>query len=114
MANISPYRTNNTDKVNINAQTTSYTTVLTDAGKLITENSASATTVTIPLNSSVSYAIGTVIFVAQLGLGTVTIAGASGVSVLSSESLLNLNGQYAGAALIKTDTNTWLLFGNLA
>jgi hypothetical protein len=64
-----------TAMIAINAQTgTTYTTVLTDDGKLITCSNASAISVTIPPNSSVAYGIGTQLNFAQLSTGQVTLA----------------------------------------
>lgn len=95
-----------------NAQTgTTYTLALSDAGRLVTLNNASAITLTVPPNASVAYATGTHIDLAQLGGGQVTIAPGSGVT-LNSRNGLKLAGQYAVATLIKTDTNTWLVAGD--
>jgi hypothetical protein len=100
----------------INAQTgTSYTLVLADAGKLVTCANASPVTVTLPANASVALPVGTVVGIAQLGAGTVTIAGASGVTVngtvLGSE---DISAQYGTAAATKIATDTWLVSGSLS
>jgi hypothetical protein len=88
-----------------NAQTgTTYTPVLTDAGKVVTLTNGSAIAVTIP----------TKITFAQTGAGQVTFAGAVGVTVYSVDSALNLRTQYSSGTLIKTATNTWLLIGDIA
>ena len=103
-----------TAMIAINAQTgASYTTVLTDDGKLITVSNASANTLTIPPNSSVAYGIGTQINIAQLGAGTVTITAGAGVTLNSAGSKLKTDAQYAVATCVKTDTNTWFVVGNL-
>ena len=100
--------------VAINAQTgTTYTTVLTDDGKLITVSNASANTFTIPPNSSVAFGIGTQINIAQLGAGTVTITAGAGVTLNSAGAKLKTDAQYAVATCVKTDTNTWFVVGNL-
>ncbi len=97
----------------LNAQTgTSYTLVLTDHTKLITLSNASAITLTVPPNSSVAFAIGSVIDLAQIGAGQVTVAQGSGVTVNSTPGL-KIRAQYSGATLRKTGTDTWLLFGDL-
>jgi hypothetical protein len=91
----------------INAQTgTSYSLVLLDGGKNVTLSNASAVNVTVPLNSSQAFATGTVIGLANLGAGTVTVAGAVGVTVNGSSLTL---AQYDAATLIKTGTDTWLM-----
>ena len=104
-----------TAMIAINAQTgASYTTVLTDDGKLITVSNASANTLTIPPNSSVAYGIGTQINIAQLGAGQVTITAGAGVTLNSAGAKLKLSAQYAVATCVKTDTNTWFVVGNLS
>ena len=52
----------------------SYTLVLADQSKLIEISSASATNLTIPLNSSVAFPTGTSIIVLQTGAGQITVA----------------------------------------
>lgn len=97
-----------------NAQTgTTYTLALTDAGKMVTLNNASAIALTIPTNASVAFPLNTRIDLAQFGAGQVTVGG-SGVTIRSTDGKLKLNGQYAGASLWKKATDEWLLVGNLA
>jgi hypothetical protein len=90
----------------------SYTLLLTDGGKVVEMTSASANTLTIPLNASAAFTIGTSIFVLQAGTGQITIAGAAGVTVNSYVGL-KLIGQWAGCTLIKRATNTWVAVGGL-
>jgi hypothetical protein len=90
----------------------SYTLLLTDAGKVVEMTSASANNLTIPLNSSVAFAIGTSIFVVQAGAGQTTIVATAGVTVNSYVGL-KLIGQWAGCTLIKRATNTWVAVGGL-
>lgn len=98
-----------------NAQTgTSYTLVLTDAGKMVTMTNASANTLTVPPNSSVAFPVGTRVDVIQYGSGQTTIAAGSGVTIVSSGSKLKLNDQYSGATLWKKSTDTWVLIGALS
>jgi hypothetical protein len=97
-----------------NRQTASYTLVLGDADKLVEVNNASANNLTIPLNSSVAFATGTQILLAQYGAGQTTIVATSGVTIRSNGAKLKLNAQYSGATLIKIDTNEWYLFGDIA
>ena len=96
-----------------NAQTgTTYTLVLTDAGKMVTLTNASAITLTIPTNASVAFPVNTRIDLIQYGAGQVTVAGA-GVTINSSGAKLKLTGQYSGASLWKKATDTWVLIGDL-
>jgi hypothetical protein len=98
----------------INAQTgTTYTTVIGDAEKLITLSNAGAITLTVPLNSSVAYPVGTHIDLIQIGAGQVTVAATGGVT-LNSTPTLKARAQYSGMSLVKTATNTWYLVGDLA
>jgi hypothetical protein len=99
----------------INDQTgTTYTFVLADAGKVVRGSNASAITITIPLDSAVAFAVGTQIAVEQLGAGQISIAPYSGVTLNSRSSMRKLSAQYAGAALLKTATDTWWLEGSLS
>jgi hypothetical protein len=100
--------------VTANRQTASYTLVLSDADKLIEMNVATANNLTIPLNSSVAFATGTQILLAQYGAGQTTLVPTSGVTIRSNGAKVKLNAQYSGATLIKIDTNEWYLFGDIA
>lgn len=97
----------------INAQTASYTLVLSDASKLVEVSNASANTVTVPLNSSVAYPTGTQINILQTGAGQTTIAGTAGVTINSAIGL-KLRTQWSAATLIKRATDTWVAFGDLS
>lgn len=100
--------------VDINAQTgTSYTLVIGDAGYLVTMSNSSASTFTVPLNSSVAFATGTVINVVQLGAGQVTVVATGGVTINATPGL-KLRAQYSGATLTKIGTDTWILVGDLS
>jgi hypothetical protein len=102
-------------KVPINAQTgTTYTLVLTDAGKLISSSSSSAVTITVPPNTDVAFPIGTRIDLLRIGTGTCTIAEGSGVTISSKASNKKLSSTGSGATLIKFATNTWWLVGDLS
>ena len=103
-----------TAMIAINAQTgTTYTTVLTDDGKLVTCDNAASIALTIPPNSSVAYGIGTQINIMQLGAGTVTITAGAGVTLRSAGSKLKTDAQYAVATCAKIATDTWVVVGNL-
>lgn len=102
----------------INAQTgTTYTTVLADNGKLVTLSNASSIAVTIPLNSSVAYAVGAQINMAQLGAGQVTVSGAGGVTIVSTggtASAPKTRAQYSTLTCVQTATDTWLVMGDIS
>lgn len=96
-----------------NSQTgTSYTLALTDAGKAVRLNNASAITLTIPTNATVAFPVDTRIDIIQMGAGQVTVGGA-GVTIRSSGSKLKLTGQYSGATLLKIATDEWVLIGDI-
>ena len=95
-----------------NTQTgTTYTTVLTDAGKMITCNNASAITVTIPPNSSVAYEAGTVLSFIQKGAGQVTLSAGAGVTLNNANGLKTAS-QYSVISCWKEDTDTWIVYGD--
>ena len=96
-----------------NAQTASYTLVAADRSKMVEMNVASANTLTVPLNSSVAFPVGTKIDILQVGAGQTTIAGAGGVTVNATPGL-KLRAQWGSATLIKRATDTWVLVGDLS
>lgn len=101
------------DAITINNQTDDYTLVLSDAGKFIEGEKASALAFTIPTNGTVAFAVGTVLWPVQTGAGQLTITPAGGVTMQSSGSKTKLVGQYSAARLYKRATNTWLLSGDI-
>lgn len=97
----------------VNTQTSSYTLVLNDNGKTIEMNSASVNNLTIPLNSSVPFPVGTVVDVIQYGSGQTTLVATGGVTLRSKEGNLKLTDQYSGATLYKRGTDEWVVVGDL-
>jgi hypothetical protein len=88
-----------------NAQTgTTYTLVAADFTRLVTLSNASPVAVTLPTEATASWPAGTQLRLLNQGAGTVTVAGAVGVTINGTPLTLT---QYKGAALIKTGTNTW-------
>lgn len=100
--------------VTANRQTDSYTLVIGDAGKVIEMNKATANNLTVPLNSSVAYEVGTIIELFQYGAGQTTVVATGGVTIRSSGGKLKLTGQYSGASLRKIATDEWSLVGDIA
>lgn len=94
--------------------TTTRTLALSDNGSYIRFTSGSATTCTVPLNSSVAFPTGSEIVLFQGGAGQVTIAATGGVTINSKDGNLNLTGQYSSATLKKVSTDTWDLIGDLS
>lgn len=95
----------------VNTQTDDYTLALSDAGKVVEMNKATACTLTVPTNASVAFPVGTIIEAYAMGAGAVTVAGDGGVTVRNAG---DLAAQYATASLRKRDTDEWVLTGNLA
>lgn len=96
-----------------NAVSGTYTLVAADDGKIVEMNNASGTTLTVPNDSSVNFAIGTQIIVVQTGAGQSTVAGAVGV-VINGTPGLKLRTQWSSAVLIKRAANLWMIAGDLA
>lgn len=96
------------------AQTASYTLALTDAGRSVEINNASANTVTIPTNATVALPIGTEITLIQTGAGQTTITPAGGVTVNASTATLACAGQWSAVTLLKRAADTWIAWGDLA
>lgn len=99
--------------VAINPQTgTTYTVALTDNNTILLLSNAGAITLTVPANATTACPIGFVCYPAQTGAGQVTVAAAGGVTVRTAASLTT-RAQYSLLGLVKTDTNTWLLYGDM-
>ena len=96
-----------------NAQAASYTLVLTDQSDLVEISNASANTLTVPLNSSVAFPVGTTITVLQTGAGQTTITPTGGVTINGTPGL-KLRAQWSSATLIKRAENTWVAIGDLS
>jgi hypothetical protein len=100
-------------KVDYVYSTGNYTVAAASAGKTIYMDSASDLTVTIPLNSSVPIDNYVKMDFIRGGTGKVTFTGPVGVTIVSKYSNKNIAGQYAVGTLLKVNTNTWLLVGDL-
>lgn len=94
-------------------KTANHTIVKKDAGKTLLVDSSDNVTITIPLNSTTSFIVGQKIEVVRTGTGNVIIEGDLGVTLNSKNSNKKIAARYSGAVLTKTDTNTWLLIGDL-
>ena len=100
--------------ITANRQTgSSYSLVLSVAGKLVETNNGSANTISIPLNSDIAFAVGTQILIAQYGAGKTRIVGVVGVTVRTALGQFIQN-QYGMATLIKIATDEWYLSGLLS
>lgn len=103
--------------IGTNARTSSYVLTLSDQSKVIEINSSSATTVGVPLDSSVNFPIGTCIAIMQTGSGQITIDPAvslGGNVTVNSTPGLKTRTQWSMATLIKRGTNLWVAVGDLS
>lgn len=110
-----------TDKVGflnipINSQSTAYTTVLADSGKVIFHPSTDANTrtFTIDSNANVPYPLGTAITFINMTSQAVTIAITTDTMYLSSAGTTGPRtlAQYGSATCIKMTSTTWLISGS--
>ena len=97
----------------INTQITGYTLSLTDQNKLVEMSAATSINVTVPAYSAVNFSTGVQILLVRGGSGEVSGVADSGVTIKSANNYLSLNNQYSPATLLKVDTDTWYLFGDL-
>ena len=98
----------------IQQKTDSYTlSSLDERDDLIEISKATATTLTIPLDSTLNYPVGTSIDILRSGDGDVTIAGAAGVTVNGTPGL-KLRAQWSSATLFKRAADSWLVIGDLS
>lgn len=98
----------------INPQTTAYTTVAADDGKLITVTASGTANVTLAAGL---YNTGAQITIARMGSGAVSVVGDTGVTVVSTGATVStpaLRAQYSTATAILTATNTWLVVGDIS
>ena len=105
----------------INTQTgTTYTPVLSDNGKLVTLNNASAIAVTIPTNASVAYPVGAQInfaWITGAGQPTISAVTAGTTTILSTgatSTAPKIRAVNASATCVKISTDTWLVLGDIA
>lgn len=101
--------------IGFNAQTgTTYTLVGSDLGKLVTLSNASGITLTVPPSVFVA---GNIINIQQIGVGQVTLAQGSGVTITSTgatSTAPKLRARYSAASIICTGTDTFTVVGDLA
>lgn len=91
-----------------NAKTASYTLIASDVNKLVTFNSVTAVTVTVPNGV---FSTGEQVNIQQIGAGAVTVAS-DGTTTITGVGM-QLRSPYSAATLICTGTNTFTLIGDL-
>jgi hypothetical protein len=93
------------DRRQDSTQGSSYTIALADRNRVVAFNGASAQTVTIPNESSVDFPIGSVVYIARVGTGSLTLAAAAGVTV-SKTGTFALNEEIT---VRKRASNSWIV-----
>lgn len=96
-----------------NLQTTDYTIQPSDAHGIIIMDNVSSLIIYVPLNSTAAIEIGTEIKIAR-GNGPVEISQEGGVTVKRPNSMTSLQYTNSIATLLKIDTDTWYLYGDLS
>lgn len=90
-----------------NIYETSHTLKLQDAGAIVRSHNGSATTITIPPYSDVPFEGGTIMGIAKVGAGDITVAAGAGV-ILQADSA-DITTQYSSKALVNVGYNQWQL-----
>lgn len=101
----------------ISAQTASYTLAASDNGKVVTINSASAVTLTLPDQATTTLPAGFQVAVIQRGAGQVTVAASGSDTIESVGGNSKLAGQHSAATivlLVAGSPNTWGLYGDIS
>jgi hypothetical protein len=96
-------------------KTAAYTlSALTERDSLIEVSSATGVTISIPVDATLNYPIGTSIDILQTGAGQVTIAAVTpGTTTVNATPGLKLRTTWSSATLFKRAANTWVVFGDL-
>ena len=121
LSNSLPYANLASDVKNFTISTPTFTTnvytpVLTDADNklLLLTNGATAGSLTIPLNSSVAFAIGCQLNLVQTGTGQITVNRATTGVTINGSTTVNyvFAQQYSMISLVKTTADNWVLTGD--
>lgn len=92
---------------------TSYTLAASDAGAYILTSGTTTVTITVPPQSSVTWAADTEIYFEQNNTGQIAILAGTGVTINSSETLKSF-ARYSVLALKRVAENVWTLTGERA
>lgn len=102
---------------NLIGKTTNYTLALSDAGKTLDFASSVGLSITIPLDTTINFPIGSQIAFIQSGDGRLTFSGETSelasVTINSKNNNKKTAAKYTQALLVKKATNSWYLFGDL-
>jgi hypothetical protein len=86
-----------------NVQSGNYTIALSDQNKVVAMDNTSAATITVPLDSTVDFPVGSVVYILRSNTGNVTLEAESGVTLSDTGQL----GPGEEIAIRKRGTNTW-------
>ena len=94
---------------------TTYTFVADDYKKTVLCTSASAVTLTIPPQSSVTWPTGSILTIVQNGTGQVTVQGDTGVTLNTqgASGARKTRYQHQMASVYRTASDTWMITGDL-
>jgi hypothetical protein len=95
--------------IGITRVTGSYTLQMADSGRLVQVDSTTASTVTIPPDSSVPFRTGTRIAIQQYGTGSVTIQAGSGVTLRDPNAMASITTRYDLRVILKIGSNEWVI-----
>jgi hypothetical protein len=94
------------------------TALLGDDQNLVSMTDASATTFTVPINSSVAFPYGAtgcaVLTIVQTGAGQITLTPVSGSVTINTSSTLTTRAQYSVVSLTHLAENVWTASGDLS
>jgi len=95
------------------AKTANYAlSTLTERDSLIEVDSTDPVTITIPLDATVNYPVGTSLDILGVNTGLITIAGDTGV-VVNATPGLKLRARWSSATLFKRGADSWVVYGDL-
>lgn len=98
----------NVGKLTINDQTgVDYTLKLEDTGNFIRMDNSAVNRVTVPLNESVEFALGSIVLVRQIGSGSTRIVGSTGVTLNAPSGMQDVTARNFGVALVKVAEDEW-------
>ena len=99
--------------VQIKNATNDYLLSITDINNLVAINSTLEKNIEVPNYTIVAFPIGSKITIVQEGIGKINILPSNGVTIKSANNKVKSKTQFSVLNLIKTDTDTWLLYGDL-
>jgi hypothetical protein len=99
--------------ITINNKTTGYTLAISDHNKIITVNSGSDLTITLPQTSSVDIPDGFTCKVIRRGSGAITFAIQGAETLESANSYTRIGPQYGAATVIRLGSGLWYIHGDL-